>query len=91
MVVQAAMRSRHLRSHLKYDKPVFELIVILVPDMQLLFAQTCRPSMYRLLINGQTITPAEDTCYLLEFDDNAWLTTFKVTLTTHGYTSSVCK
>ncbi len=47
--------------------------------------------MYRLLINGQTITPAEDTCYLLEFDDNAWLTTFKVTLTTHGYTSSVCK
>ncbi len=55
-----------------------EALQHLEPTGKRVFGQRCRPAQYRLIKPGETITPDEDKCYMLEFDAEAWQTLFKV-------------
>jgi hypothetical protein len=45
---------------------------------QRVFEQRCRPAQYRLVQAGETITPDDDLCYMMDFDADAWQTLIKV-------------
>jgi hypothetical protein len=55
-----------------------EALKDLHPTAQRVFGQRCRPAQYRLVKAGGTITPDNDTCYMMDFDPDAWQTLFKV-------------
>ena len=55
-----------------------EALKDLNPMVQRVFGQRCRPAQYHLVKAGEIITPDADTCYLMDFDADAWQTLFKV-------------
>eukprot|EP00291_Cryptomonas_curvata_P000946 CAMPEP_0172190230 /NCGR_PEP_ID=MMETSP1050-20130122/22991_1 /TAXON_ID=233186 /ORGANISM="Cryptomonas curvata, Strain CCAP979/52" /LENGTH=264 /DNA_ID=CAMNT_0012865067 /DNA_START=160 /DNA_END=951 /DNA_ORIENTATION=+ len=59
----------------------------LKPTGRRVFGQRCRPAQYRLIKAGETITPDEDACYMLEFDADAWQTLFKVSTASSPHTA----
>jgi hypothetical protein len=65
-----------------------EALKDLTPMGKRLFEQQCRPAKYFLVQAGETLTPDQNTCYMMEFDSEAWQTLFKVSSnfsTLHSY------